>query len=110
MSSDNQGLHDAIEWILAFLGVRLTWIDADGLCQFGWWRLSSKQDPSRIVRMKTVDGVNVFGYSKLETLCSELRSEISKILIDEHEVANPYLGCRSLEELIVKYDLLGGGD
>ena len=107
MASDNQCLHDVIERILASLGVRLTWIDADGLCQFGWWRLSSKQDPSKIVSMKTVDGVRVFGYRKLETLCSELCSEISKILIDEHEVANPYLGCRNLEEMQIRCDLLG---
>ena len=69
--------------------------------------LSSRQDPSKIVSMETVDGVRVFGYRQLETLCSELCTEISKILVDEHEVANPYLGCRNLEEMQIRCDLLG---
>ncbi len=100
MASDNQLLHDSIERLLAPLGVRLTWVDDT------WW-FCSKQDPSKIASMESTDGVSILGYRKLETLHSDLCSEISKILVDDQCVANPYLGCRSLEEMLVKCVLLG---
>lgn len=96
-----------LKWILAPLGVRLTWIAASGSCEFGCWRLFSKQDPSAPVLLEASDGVNVLGYRKLEILHRELRSEISKIWVDGHYVANPYLGCGSLEEMQIRCDLLG---
>lgn len=100
MASDSQLLHDSIERILAPLGVRLAW--ADDI----WW-LCSKQDPSKIASMESADGVNILGYRKLETLPDELCSEISRILVDDHSVLNPYLGCKSLEEMQMRCDLLG---
>lgn len=107
LASDSQLLHDGIEQLLAPLGVRLTWIAASDSCEFGVWRLFGKQDPSGPALLETGDGVNVLGYGKLETLHRELRSEISKIWVDGHYVANPYLGCRSLEEMQIRCDLLG---
>lgn len=107
VACDSQLLHDGIERLLAPLGVRLTWIAAGDSCEFGCWRLFSKQDPSAPVLLESNDGVNVLGYRKLEILHRELRSEISKIWVDGHYVANPYLGCRSLEEMQIRCDLLG---
>ena len=106
-ASDNQLLHDGVERILAPLGVRLAWITISGSCKFGCWRLFSKQDPSGPAFLETGDGMNILGYGKLETLYGELCSKISKIWVDGHYVANPYLGCRSLEEMQVRCDLLG---
>lgn len=89
-----------LKQLLAPLGVGLAWADDT------WW-LCSKQDPSEIASMESTDGVSILGYRKLEALQSELCSEVSKILVDDHSVVNPYLGCRSLEEMLVKCDLLG---
>lgn len=99
-ASDSQLLHDSIEQILAPLGVKLTWVVDT------WW-FCSKQDPSKFASMETADGVAILGYNKLETLHSELCSEISRIQVDDHSVPNPYLGCRSLEEMQIRCDLLG---
>lgn len=107
VASDSRLLHDGIERIFAPLGVRLRWIAASSSCKFGVWRLFSKQDPSGAVVLETSDKVNILGYRKLETLRCKLCSEISKIWIDRHYVANPYLGCRSLEEMQIRCDLLG---
>ena len=106
-ASSSKFLHDSIERLLAPLGVALTWADAVPPRKFATWWLCSKQDPSKLASMKTTDGISVVGCSKLEALHSELRSEISKILVDGHYVANPYLGCRSLEEMQIRCDLLG---
>ncbi len=115
-ASDSQLLHDGIERILAPLGVGLRWIAADGSSReksavkakaVGCWRLFSKQDPSEPIILYTDYGEGVIGYGKLETLCGELCSEISRIWVDGHYVANLYLGCKSLEEMIVRCDLLG---
>lgn len=99
-ASDSQLLHDSIEQLLAPLGVRLTWADDT------WW-FCSKQDPSKIANMESVDGVSIVGYNKLDALHGDLCSEISNIWVDGHYVANPYLGCRSLEEMQMRCDLLG---
>ena len=100
MMASDKLLHAGIERLLAPLGVGLTWADDT------WW-LCSKQDPSEIASMESVDGVSILGYRKLETLPDELCSEISKILVDGHSMLNPYLGCRSLEEMQMRCDLLG---
>lgn len=97
-ASDSQLLHDSVEQLLAPLGLELTW--ADGT----WWLC--KQDSSVLVDMETADGVSIVGYNKLEALCDDLCSEISNIWVDGHYVANPYLGCRSLEEMQIRCDLL----
>ena len=106
VASDSQLLHSGIEQLLAPLGVRLTWADAAPPRQFATWWLCSKQDPRKIASMETVDGVSILGYRKLETLHSDLCSEISKIQVDDHSTPNPYLGCRSLEEMQIRCDLL----
>ena len=85
--------------VLAPLGVGLIWTEDI------WW-LCSKQDSSKIASMESVDGVSILGYKKLETLQSELCSEISRILVDDHSIPNPYLGCRSLEEMQIRCDLM----
>ena len=105
-TSDNQLLQDSIERLIDSLGIRLAWTDAALSHPFATWWFYSKQDPSKFASMETLDGISVVGYRKLETLQSELCSEISKILVDGHYVANPYLGCRSLEEMQIKCDLL----
>lgn len=107
VACDSQLLHDGIERLLAPLGVRLTWADAAPPREFATWWLCSKQDPSKIASMETVDGVSIFGYRKLETLHSDLCSEISVIQVDGHSMLNPYLGCGSLEEMQIRCDLLG---
>ena len=107
VASDSQILRDSTEQLLAPLGVRLTWADATPPREFVAWRFCSKQDPSKIASMETADGVSILGYRELETLHSDLCSEISKIFVDDHSVLNPYLGCRSLEEMQIRCDLLG---
>lgn len=116
VASDSRLLHDGIERLLAPLGLRLSWIAADGSSReksaikakaIGCWRLFSKQDPSESVILCTDYGEGVIGYGKLETLQGELCSGISRIWVDGHYVENPYLGCRSLEEMQIKCDLLG---
>ncbi len=99
-ASDNQLLHDSIEQLLAPLGLGLTWAD-------GTWWLCRKKDSSMLADMETIDGVSIVGYHKLDALRDDLCSEISKILVDDQCVANPYLGCRSLEEMLVRCVLLG---
>lgn len=96
-----------LEQLLAPLGVRLTWADATPPREFVAWRFCSKQDPSKIASMESVDGVSILGYRKLETLRDDLCSEVSMIRVDDHSVPNPYLGCRSLEEMQIRCDLLG---
>ena len=104
--SSKQLLAD-LKQLLAPLGVRLIWADATPPREFAAWRFCSKQDPSKIASMETADGVSILGYRELETLHSDLCSEISKILVDGQCVVNPYLGCRSLEEMQIRCDLLG---
>lgn len=104
-ANDNQLLHDGIDRFLAPLGVRLIWTVVPPP-KFATWWLCSKQDPSTFASMETADGVSILGYNKLETLRSDLCSEISKILVDGRCVVNPYLGCRSLEEMQIRCDLL----
>lgn len=108
-ASDNQLLlHDGIERLLAPLGVSLSWTDAAPPSHpFATWWFCSKQDPSKLASMETTDGISIVGYNKLDALHSELCSKISKILVDGHYVENPYLGCRSLEEMQIRCDLLG---
>lgn len=106
-ASSSKFLHDSIERLLAPLGVALTWTDAaPPQHKFATWWLCSKQDPSKFASMESVDGVSIVGYNKLEALRDELCSEISNIWVDGHHVANPYLGCRSLEEMQIRCDLL----
>lgn len=107
LASDDQLLHDDVEQLLAPLGVRLALTAASSSCGFRVWRLSSKQDPSEPALLYTRDAMGVISYGELEQLHRELRSEISKIWVDGHYVANPYLGCRSLEEMQIRCDLLG---
>jgi hypothetical protein len=105
-ASSSKFLHDSIERLLAPLGVRLAWTDASPLHAFATWWLYSNQDSSKLASMESIDGISIVGYSKLDALLSDLRSKISKILVDGHYVANPYLGCRSLEEMQIRCDLL----
>lgn len=105
-ASDSKLLAD-LKRLLAPLGMSLTWSDAAPSHPFATWWFCSKQDSSKLASMETTDGISVVGYSKLDALHGDLRSEISKILVDGHYVANPYLGCRSLEEMQIRCDLLG---
>ena len=105
-ASSSQFLHDSIERLLAPLGVALTWADAIPPRKFATWWLCSKQDPSKFASMETIGGVDILGYNKLKALCDDLCSEISNIWVDGHHVANPYLGCQSLEEMQIRCDLL----
>jgi len=100
MMTGDKLLHAGIERLLAPLGVGLTWADDT------WW-LCSKQDSSKLASMESVDGISIVGYNKLDALLDELCSEISEILVDDHSVLNPYLGCKSLEEMRIRCDLLG---
>lgn len=116
VASGSQILRGSIEQLLAPLGLRLSWIAAYGSSRekfaakakaIGCWRLFSKQDPSEPIILYTDYGEGVIGYGKLETLQGDLCSGISRIWVDGHYVKNPYLGCRSLEEMMVRCDLLG---
>lgn len=99
---------------LRAIGIELHCAEMDGSpCSV--WHLCSKAGSSvREVEIgKYANGYTVFDdvcYGTLDSVWSSLCTRVRVFIVDEKPIENPYLGCKSLEEMMVKCDLLGEGD
>ena len=62
---------------------------------------------------KYANGYTVFDdvcYSTLDSVWSSLCTRVRTFIVDEKPIENVYLGCQSIEEVMVKCDLIGEGD
>lgn len=107
-------LLEPLKKALRAIGIELHCVEMDD-CPCSVWHLCSKAGNSvREVEIdKYANGYTVFDnvyYSTLEVVWSSLCTRVRVFIVDEKPIENPYLGCRSLEELMVKCDLFCGGD
>lgn len=110
---DNR-LLEPLKKALHAIGIELHCVEMDD-CPCSFWHLCSKAGNNvlEVEIDKYTNGYTVFDdvcYSTLESVWNSLYARVRTFIVDEKPIENPYLGCRSLEEMMVQCDLLSEGD
>ena len=112
---DNNRLLGPLKKALHAIGIELHYVKKTHSIIDSFWQLHSRKGSSvSVVEMDYNSyrwaAYDIIGYDKLERLWNMLCTRVRAFIVDEKPIENPYLGCRSLEEMMVKCDLLGEGD
>lgn len=115
--TDEHRCLEVLKTALKALGIELSYVSRSKEPWFtgSYWQLRSINDG--YVKCIAIDDNKIYtgpciiiGFRTLDALQHQLSTCICTFIVDEKPIENPYLGCRSLEEMMVKCDLLGEGD
>ena len=110
----NNRLLEPLKKALHAIGIELRYVKKTCSSDAFWQLCSRKGGRVLMVEMDSSGygwtAYDIIGYDTLEYIWNMLCTRVYVFIVDEKQIENPYLSCKSLEEMMVKCDLLGEED